>query len=75
MMLSTMMHGPTASAISAEGLSAPTERPRHDAAADCNAKVVRNHPFPALLRPTKQRYKLNVKANFETRRKHLRCKG
>ena len=33
MMLRTMTHGPTASAISAEGLNAPTDRPRHDAAA------------------------------------------
>ena len=52
MMLSTIRHGPIASAISALGASAPTLMPRHDADAVCSASVVRNHPRPSRRRPT-----------------------
>ena len=46
-----MTHGPMASAISEDGESAPTERPNVDAAAVCNASVVKSHFRPVSFRP------------------------
>ena len=52
MMDRTMTQGPTANAVSALGLNAPTLVPSVDAAAVCSASVLRNHPRPSFRRPT-----------------------
>ena len=52
MILSTMTHGPMASATSAFGLSALMDNPSEAAAADCNASVDKNILRPALFKPT-----------------------